>query len=87
MLLVLEWVVSVMNKYDASPLLSGEVPSVVGLGKEGEKSSRVADTPVLSSPNFKLYFYSLVLEPDTNKTQGVLSEEQVPLSTWPKSLL
>lgn len=56
-------------------------------GREGEKSSRALDTLALSSPDFKLYFCALVLEPDTNKTQGVLSEEQVPLPIWPKSLL
>ena len=33
---------------------------------------------MLSSPNFKLYFCALVREPDTNKTQGVLSEDQRP---------
>ena len=36
---------------------------------------------MLSSPNFKLYFCALVREPDTNKTQGVLSEDQC-LPTW-----
>lgn len=53
-------------------------------GREGENSSGAIDTPALFSPNLKLYFCALVLEPDTNKTQGALSEE---LSTWPESLL
>lgn len=56
-------------------------------GREGEKSRRAIDTPALSSPNFKLCFCALFVESDTNKTQGVLSEEQVPLLTWLKGLL
>lgn len=59
--------------------------SMVRLGKRGRKKESHRH-PSLSSANFKLHFCALVLEPDTNKTQGVLSEDQVPLPTWLKSL-
>lgn len=44
-------------------------------GREREKQ-KCCRKPTLSSSNFKLYFCALVQEPDTNKTQGVLSEDQ-----------
>lgn len=52
----------------------------------GVESSRAADNP-LPLPSFKPYACALVLEPDTGKTQGVLSEDQVPLPARLMSLL
>lgn len=79
-----------------SVLVCGEgVPAVwrqeqglVRLGEGGRRGNRESHRhPGVSSANFKLSFCALVLEPDTNKTQGVSSEDQVPLPTCLKSLL
>lgn len=45
-------------------------------GRKKEKQQSCSQ-PSLSPPNLN-YFCALVLEPDTSKTQGVLSEDQRP---------
>lgn len=49
----------------------------VGLWKGGRETVELQPAQLIL-PKFKLYFCALVLEPDTNKTQGVLPEDQCP---------
>lgn len=58
---------------------------LVRLRKRGRKRRECHGHPGVSSANFKVYFCAPVLDPDTNKTQGVLSEDQVPPPTWLES--
>lgn len=58
-----------------------------GLGRRvWNRSSRAVDTQ-RPRPSFKPYVCVLVLESDTGKTQGVLSEDQVSFPARRKSLL
>ena len=59
------------------PVVWGPEQGEMGLQKEGRETVELQPAQLIP-PKFKLYFCALVLEPDTNKTQGVLSEDQHP---------
>lgn len=57
------------------PALWGPEQGEMGLWKGGRETVELQSAQLIL-PTFKLYFCALVLEPDTNKTQGVLSDDQ-----------
>lgn len=57
------------------PALWGPEQGEMGLWKGGRETVELQPAQLIL-PKFKLYFRALVLEPDTSKTQGVLSEDQ-----------